>query len=220
MTSPRVPELVPILSRGKHRNPRRGACFMELASFMAGERWSDHPVCTHPLLASLARLVNDATSDAHRQRLAPLIPDVVGLTSADPHVDVRIALRSATAALPVAAAERQRVMAVGVIVGNRLLDGVGPPDPLRDESRWALRHAPGAAGWAEQFAQRHTASAAEFRRHAAPVVVRQAVDGIATACIADPDDRLHDLLQTAIVETAAWIGRGVEVAPAVPSVVE
>ena len=46
-----LPELVPVLSRGKHRNPRRGACFMELASYLAGERWSDHPACTHPLLA-------------------------------------------------------------------------------------------------------------------------------------------------------------------------
>ena len=51
----RLPQLLPVLSRGKHRNPRKGACFMELASFLAGERWSDHPACTHPLLAALAR---------------------------------------------------------------------------------------------------------------------------------------------------------------------
>jgi hypothetical protein len=25
-----APELMPVLSRGKHRNPRRGACFMEM----------------------------------------------------------------------------------------------------------------------------------------------------------------------------------------------
>ena len=59
-----VPDLVPQLSRGKHRNPRKGACFMELASYLAGERWSDRPACTHRLLAHLARLVNDCTSDA------------------------------------------------------------------------------------------------------------------------------------------------------------
>jgi len=53
-----APELMPVLSRGKHRNPRRGACFMEMVSFLAGERWSDHPACTHPLLAEMARLVN------------------------------------------------------------------------------------------------------------------------------------------------------------------
>jgi hypothetical protein len=43
------PDLLPILSPGKHRSPRTGACFMELASLLAGERWSDHPACTHPL---------------------------------------------------------------------------------------------------------------------------------------------------------------------------
>ncbi len=32
--------------------------------FLAGERWSDHPHCTHPLLASVARMVNDNTPDA------------------------------------------------------------------------------------------------------------------------------------------------------------
>ena len=31
-----TPELMPVLSRGKHRHPRRGACFLEMASFLAG----------------------------------------------------------------------------------------------------------------------------------------------------------------------------------------
>src|SRR5215213_10932178 len=78
------PVVFPILSGGKHRSPRKGACFMEFASLLAGERWSDHPACTQPLLAAVARHVNDATSDAGRHRLAPLIPDVVGLVSDDP----------------------------------------------------------------------------------------------------------------------------------------
>ena len=66
-----LPDLMPVLSRGKHRSARKGACFMELASFLAGERWSDHPQCTHPLLASVARMVNDATSDDARARVSP-----------------------------------------------------------------------------------------------------------------------------------------------------
>lgn len=70
---------MPILSRGRHRNPRKGACFMELASYLAGERWSDHPACTHPLLAGLARLVNDHTTDEGRSRLVPLVPSIIGL---------------------------------------------------------------------------------------------------------------------------------------------
>jgi len=106
-----APELMPVLSRGKHRNPRRGACFMEMASFLAGERWSDHPACTHPLLADLARLVNDSVTDRLRPRLIPLIPSVIGLTSDDLRMDAAIALRSAQTALPIAAAPRQHVLA-------------------------------------------------------------------------------------------------------------
>ena len=69
-----APDAMPVLSRGKHRSPKKGACFMELASFLAGEAWSDHPTCTHPLLASMARDVNDHVDDYARTRLAPLIP--------------------------------------------------------------------------------------------------------------------------------------------------
>jgi hypothetical protein len=61
---------------------------MEFASYLAGERWSDHPACTHGTLAHLARLVNDLTSNTARARLTPLIPTVIGLTSDDPLLDV------------------------------------------------------------------------------------------------------------------------------------
>ena len=103
------PELVPILSRGRHRSPRQGACFMELASYLAGERWSAYPACTHPLLAALARDVNDHTGDAGLARIAELVPSVIGLTGDDLHLDARIALVCARMALPVAAASRQQV---------------------------------------------------------------------------------------------------------------
>src|SRR5687768_18288643 len=104
---PDLPDMLPVLSRGKHRNPRKGACFMELASYLAGERWSDHPRCTQPLLAALAREVNDSVDDATRRRLAPLIPDVIGLTTDDPRADAWIARAAALAALPVVASEKQ-----------------------------------------------------------------------------------------------------------------
>ncbi len=116
-----TPDLMPVLSRGKHRNPRKGACFMELASYLAGETWSDHPRCTHALLASLARDINDHVSDAARSRLAPLIPEVIGLTGDDPRVDAWIAREAALAALPVTAAERQGVAAVGLLRCERVL---------------------------------------------------------------------------------------------------
>jgi hypothetical protein len=203
----RLPDLVPTLSRGKHRNPRKGACFMEFASFLAGERWSDHPACTHTLLAHLARLVNDHTTDAGRHHLVPFIPAVIGLTSDDPHVDVRIARRAATTALPVVAEERQRVMAVAVLASNRLLANLDgrPPGSLDDESRQALSQVPHAAKWARRFTRETPISPTGFRRRGAPSAVTQAVAGIAAACIQDPDGLLRDLLVAVIDDFAAWL---------------
>jgi hypothetical protein len=196
----RLPDLVPTLSRGKHRNPRKGACFMEFASFLAGERWSDHPACTHPLLAHLARLVNDHTSDAGRHDLVPFIPAVIGLTSDDPHVDVRIVLRAATTALPVVAEGRQRVMAVAVLAANRLLADLDgrPPGSLDERSRQALSDVPHAATWAGRFTRDAPISLTAFRRRGAPSAVTQAVAGIAAACVRDPDGLLRDLLVAVI----------------------
>ncbi|CAN5648803.1 MAG: hypothetical protein ACR2HP_03040 [Ilumatobacteraceae bacterium] len=193
---PRLPELVPALSRGRHRNPRRGACFMEMASYLAGERWSDHPRCTHPLLAAVARLVNDGTTDAGRADLIDLIPSVIGVTTHHPAADARISWRCATTALPVIAADRQNVMAVGVIVTDRLLadlDGTGRA-PLRPASRAALARAPLAAQWAATFAGDQRVDPERFRRTSAPTIVQHAVLGITQACISDPDAMLRELL--------------------------
>jgi hypothetical protein len=204
-----MPEIFPILSRGKHRSPRKGACFMELASFLAGERWSDHPRCTHPLLAELARLVNDCTSDAQRSKLAELIPSVIGLTSEDVRVDARIALRCARVALPVVSAERQQIMAVSVLAANRVLADLDgrPADSLDEQSQWALQQTPQAAQWAYRFTCEAGISGKGFRRHAAPTAVRCAVQGIAEACIPDPDQLLRELLTEAIRDVAASRGQ-------------
>lgn len=214
-----APELVPQLSRGKHRNPRKGACFMELASYLAGERWSDHPACTHPLLAALGRLVNDHTSDAGRSDLAPLVPSVIGLTSDDLRVDVQITLRASTTALPVAAAERQRALAVAVLASEHVLarlDG-RPPGTITDSSRQALAEVPDAERWARDFARGARISPRGFRRHAAPNTVAQSVVGIAHACIPDPDPILRDLLAGAIADVGELIGRTVRSTPIDPT---
>ena len=211
-----VPELVPQLSRGKHRSARKGACFMELASYLAGERWSDHPPCTHPLLAALARLVNDHTSDAGRGGLAGLVPSVIGLTSDDLHVDAVVTLRAATTALPVVAAERQRVLAVSVLTTERILaelDG-RRAGTLQEVSLQALEQVPDAERWARSFTCEIHTSRRGFQRHAAPSTVRHAVVGIAQACVRDPDRALRDLLAGAIDDCAAWIGRPADDGPA------
>jgi len=200
-----VPDIVPVLSRGRHRSQRSGACFMEMASLLAGERWSDHPRCTHPLLARLARLVNDYTSDACRSQLAILVPSVIGLTREDVRVDARIARRCACVALPVVSAERQHIMAVSILSANHVLADLDgrPAASLDGRSRRALQQVPVAAQWAYRFTDRVGISTRGFRRHTAPSIVRGAVHGIAEACIPDPDRLLRELLTWAIRNVAA-----------------
>lgn len=217
---PAPPELLPILSRGKHRSSRKGACFMEMASVLAGERWSDHPRCTHPLLAELARHVNDCTSDDHRQELAVLIPSVVGLAGDDPRIDARIALRCARAALPLASSERQNVLAVSILTADCVLAGLDdrPVGSLEEGSRQALESAPHAAQWAHDFVRRAGISARGFRRHGAPHTVRGAVHAISEACVADPDAVLRRLLRDVIEDCTVLCASGRPEATAVPQV--
>lgn len=73
-----APDYLPVLDYGQHSDPKDGACLMEAVSFIAGERWSDHPVCVHPVIASCARMVNDAVNDEERHKLVTLIPRLIG----------------------------------------------------------------------------------------------------------------------------------------------
>lgn len=202
-----VPELMPVLSRGKHRSPRKGACFMELASYLAGEPWSDHPRCTHPLLAVLARAVNDHVSDAGRPRLAPLIPRVIGLSGDAPEVDALIARHAATVALPVVAAERQNVLAVGLMICERQLAALGLPSS--PETRAALDAVPLAREWAVRFLDQGQTNK-HFHDRGAPAIVHKSVAGIAVACVPDPESLLVDLLETTIRRCEIWLGHDVE----------
>ena len=53
-------DFLPVLSRGKHRHPSRGACFMEYTALLAGEPFSDRPECVDPTLAAILRSANDS----------------------------------------------------------------------------------------------------------------------------------------------------------------
>jgi hypothetical protein len=203
-----TPDLMPILSRGKHRNPKKGACFMELASFLAGEPWSDHPRCTHSLLASLARDVNDHVGDVARRRLAPLIPRVIGLTSDDPRIDAWIAREAALAALPVTSAERQGVAAVGLMRCERMLNQLEgrPRGYVEPRSQAAMDAVPHARDWARGFTALGWGSTASFTKRSAPAIVHSAVSGIASAVAPSPDDLLVDLLERTIDLCHEWVG--------------
>ena len=78
------PAMMPILSRGRHRNPARGACFMEYTALLAGEPFSDTPGCVDGELAAVLRHANDRMSAADRPRLLPLLGRSIGLTVPEP----------------------------------------------------------------------------------------------------------------------------------------
>src|SRR4051794_37186964 len=66
------------LSRGRHKSADDGACVMELASMLGGERFSDRPKCVDPVIASFLRAFNDRLDTRARQRLRPYAAAVVG----------------------------------------------------------------------------------------------------------------------------------------------
>jgi hypothetical protein len=208
MTATSNEEFLPVLSSGRHRSAKRGACFMEYASYLAGERWSDRPACTHPTMSSLARLVNDLTSDAERSGLSILIPSVVGLNGDDPRLPTLLAVLAASSALPIASSMRQGAIATGLVRCDMLLDTwTGPEvDRARARIRAAFLMAPGTEEWARDFIAQISPKGAHPVAVNDEALLRTAVIGIADACITDADERLARLLGQAIDECTLILG--------------
>src|SRR5689334_2748249 len=76
------------LTAGRHTGPDHGACVMELASMLAGERFSDRPDSVSPALAAVLRGYNDGLDDERRQSLKRLAAASVG-TRADRRTERR-----------------------------------------------------------------------------------------------------------------------------------
>src|SRR5947209_8313094 len=74
-----APAALPILGPGRHRDPSRGACFMEYTSLLAGEAFTDSPPCVDAELAAVLRGANDILSEEGRARLVPLLGRAIGL---------------------------------------------------------------------------------------------------------------------------------------------
>jgi hypothetical protein len=205
MTASITEGFLPVLSAGRHRSARRGACFMEYASYLAGERWSDRPACTHPALASLARLINDLTSDDARSGLARLIPSVVGLEGDDPRVPVLLAVLAASSSLPIASTMRQGALATGLVRCEQLLDQWQGPeiDRARNRIRAAFLLTPGAEAWARDFIDQVSPNGTRSIAVNEEAMLRTSAIGIADACVLDADDRLARLLEQAIDECIA-----------------
>ena len=193
-----IPDGLPVLSRGKHRTARKGACFMEMASVLANEPWSDHPKCTHPLLGHLARMVNDATSDQNRSELAVLIPSVVGLRGGGLAWVVDVTAAVALDSLPDVPAPSQRALVAGLVRCDEMAAGL-PPGAVEGAGaiREALHRFPTTVAWVRRFAAGSTISPKQFEKHSAPSVMRCAVGGVAST-VPHPDARLRDLLRVGI----------------------
>jgi hypothetical protein len=57
------------LGTGRHDRPGAVVCVMELASMLAGERFSDHPASVCPTIGAILRAYNDAIDERRRTDL-------------------------------------------------------------------------------------------------------------------------------------------------------
>ncbi len=122
-----VPTGMPRLDSGRHFEPELGGCLMELVSVLPPVfPWSDHPRCTHPALAEVARLVTDGTYGAGPGRAAGLRRDLTGAG------DAGRPGRAGPGGTAASACGRPRsVRAAG--------PGDSPPPDGRDRQRWSGR---------------------------------------------------------------------------------
>lgn len=179
---------------------------MEFASYLAGERWSDHPECTDPVLAALARAVNDSLSDTRRDELVVHIPRVIGLRGDDAVIGLVVAMRAATEALPIASMDRQRALALGIQGVRRVLatEGIRVPD-LEARAVQTLGEVPDAVRWADAYIATTRPGTGPLHPSATQAMTRISATGIAEACVPDPDDRLIRMLELAMADVESLV---------------
>ncbi|GAA2423022.1 hypothetical protein GCM10010191_38630 [Actinomadura vinacea] len=125
----------PLLEHGRHRLPGDRACVMELVSVLNGEPWSDHPRCVHPVLAAVARTVNDLVGPSASERLAALAPEMIGTAQAGRDAGARLVARCAEQALrrPPRDGRLRYTLEWDLRTARRRLRNLGDLDPAR---RW------------------------------------------------------------------------------------
>lgn len=71
-----------VLSHGGHRSPDEGMCVMEAISYIAGEPFSEYPMCACPVITAFMIGFNDSLPDDVRERwIKPLIPAILNSRS-------------------------------------------------------------------------------------------------------------------------------------------
>jgi hypothetical protein len=85
------------LSAGRHCSPDDGVCVMELASVLAGERFSDRPRAVSASIAAFLRGYNDGLDDARRQALKRFASTAIGTVTT--RGDEKLRLRRISASI-------------------------------------------------------------------------------------------------------------------------
>ena len=204
-----TPAALPILSPGRHRRPRHGACLMEYTSLLAGERFSDSPQCTDPVLAALARAVNDYTGDGARQRLAPLAGDLTTANGGGDDTRRAIVRHCLLTALPFATGDRRRVVVVALLGLDRAAAGQSrgwSGDMLTLDSELGLIGCAGELEAAQRYLEEWPVSLEDHTRRGMAAAIEVAVATIASEA-PDPDDVLCDLLADAVAGYRTALGR-------------
>ena len=199
----RTPTAMPILATGRHRSPRHGACLMEYTSVLAGERFSDSPHCTDPVLAAVARAVNDYSSDASRQRIAPYAGDLTTACGAGDDVQRGIVRRCLLTALRFAEGSRRQVLLVALLGVDRAATGAGrgwDDAMLSLDSELALLGRDSGLADAAAYVATLPVSAREHARRASGISVEMAVATIAESAGADADDVLFELFAQCLAD--------------------
>ena len=133
-TADRAPDGLPELRVGAHLAPEDGACLMEYVSVLAGARFSDHPPCTDPVVATVARMVNDASTDAGRPLLATFAPALAETGSAPDAQRTAAVVRATVCAAQAAAGDRAGLRRV-LRGAERRCERVGSVGRLGDLAR-------------------------------------------------------------------------------------
>lgn len=170
---------------------------MEFTSLLAGEPKSDGPQCTDPVLAALARAVNDVTSEASRQRLVHFAPDLAAASGADETVRRAVARRCLLTALPYTTGTRRFVLAVALMGVDRADAGARRgwhPEMFDADTEWALLDDTTTAEGAAAFVAPLRSGKGQHTAHGLPAAVEMAVATIAEE-LDDSDDVLYRLLE-------------------------
>jgi hypothetical protein len=203
----KMPTAMPILAAGRHRSPRRGACLMEYTSVLAGERFSDAPRCTDPVMAAVARAVNDYSSDSGRQRIAPYAGDLTTAHGAGDDVQRGIVRRCLLTALRYADGSRRQVLLVALLGLDRAACGVtrGWDDSMLSlDTELALLRGDRGFADAAAYVAPLSVTTREHARRAYAVAVEMAVATIAESVdsSAMSDEALFDLFQECLEDYA------------------